>query len=84
MAKPLETTVSDGWTALTADMFKADGKLAAVLSLILFENREEQELSGGRQDQSRFKSSLMNRASSQNNSAPTTFVIDLFSTGTDF
>ena len=47
-------------------------------------NREEQELRGGRHDQSRFRTVLVNRASSRETSAPTTFVIDLFSTGTDY
>ena len=47
-------------------------------------NREEQELRGGRRDQSRFKSLSVNRASSREISAPTTFVVDLFSTGTVF
>ena len=49
------------WTALTVEMCKVDGSLAAVLTLIMFETGSSQEIS-----------------------APTTFVIDLFSTGTEF
>ena len=44
-------------------------------------NREEQDWTGGRYDQSRFRSMTVNRATSQEISTPTTFVIDLFNTG---
>ena len=47
-------------------------------------NREEQEWRGGRCDQSQSKSTPVNRASSREISAPTTFVIDLSNTGTEF
>ena len=87
VAKPLETTVSNGRLD-RPDRGHVQSRRqvgsCAQPDQVRDWNREEQELRGGRRDQSRFNLVLGQRASFREFPAPTTFVIDLFSTGTDF
>ena len=87
MAQPLETIVSNGRLgSLDREYAQSRRQVGRCVQLdhVRDWNREEQKLRNGPRDQSRLKFILVNRASSREISAPTTFVSDLFSTGTDF
>ena len=81
VAKPFETTVSNGRLDRPDRGFVLSRRQVGSCAQpehIRDWDREEQELRGGRQSLC-----LANRASSRESPAPTTFVIDLFSTSTD-